>query len=566
VCAFKSIYFKGYKSFDVNSYTEVSDIKNVNVIIGKNNSGKSSVIDMVEYVLNPKKFSDNKSRFSDIELMFTIGEEKINQVFQKNSSGGGIPGNHYDFGQNYIGKDIRASINTNKRGYGDEMPYFQYIYSEQQPEIFNNGLNSYWNKLANSCMSYMDVYQFRRLDAERNIIPEMDSENENLQPNGDGACNLIRKFINFSQYDEKLIENILLEELNRIMYPEANFSNIRVQQVQRDEHLLWEVFLEEKDSGRFALSQSGSGLKTIILILLNLLIIPETKEYKGKKVIYAFEEIENNLHPALQRRVFDYLYEFAADHNIMMFLTTHSHVAINTYYGKACAQIFHVTKENSVSTMKLIDNYVDKVEILNDLDVRASDLLQSNGIIWVEGPSDRIYIKKWLEVFCNCKFEEGKDYQFLYYGGRLLSHYTADHESDNLINVLLTNHNAAIIIDSDKKSNNAKINNTKKRVKDEFNKNESFCWITKGKEIENYVPKEAIEKSLDIKLKNECGQYELFPDFINVLDGNFASHKVEFATKIISHITYENSKTILDLNTQIRLLYNAIMKWNNAKV
>ena len=33
--------------------------------------------------------------------------------------------------------------------------------------------------------------------------------------------------------------------------------------------------------------------------------------------------------------------------------------------------------------------------MLNDLDVRASDLLQSNGIIWVEGPSDRIYIKRW---------------------------------------------------------------------------------------------------------------------------------------------------------------------------
>lgn len=563
--AIKSIYFKGYKSFDVNSYTEVSDIKNLNVIIGKNNSGKSSVVDMFQYVLDPKKFSDNKSRFTVVELMFKVGEEKIDQVFQKNTSGGGIPENHNAFGQKYIGKDIRLSIDINKRGFDNERPYFQYTYSRQQPEIFNSQYNLYWDKLAASYWNYLDEYQFRRLDAERNIIPEIDTENENLQPNGDGACNLIRKFINFSQYDEKLIENTLLEELNRIMNPEASFSKIRVQQVQRESELLWEIFLEEKNSGRFALSQSGSGLKTIILILLNLLVIPETKEYKNKKIIYAFEEIENNLHPALQRRVFDYLYEFATNHNVIMFLTTHSHVAINTYYEKALAQIFHVTKENNVSTMKLIDNYVDKVQILNDLDVRASDLLQSNGIIWVEGPSDRVYIKKWLEVFCDCKFEEGKDYQFLYYGGRLLSHYTADYESDDLINVLLTNHNAAIIIDSDKKGNNAKINDTKKRVKDEFSKKESFCWITKGKEIENYVSKEAIEKSLGRKLNKTCGQYELFPDYIKSLDGTFTSHKVEFAAKIISNVTYENSEDILDLVIQIKLLYNEIMKWNNAK-
>lgn len=565
MCDFKSIYFKGYKSFDVNNYTKVSDIKNLNVIIGRNNCGKSSVIDIVQYVLDPKQFSDNKSRFGDVELKFNVREENINQVFRSDTAGGDILGNHYSFGSKYIGKEIRVLVSVDKRGSNNEIPYFKYTYSNQQPEIFDVKYNRYWDNLAASFRSCLAAYEIRRLDAERNIVPEFDSENEVLESNGDGACNLIRKFINYSQYDEKLIEKTLLEELNRIMKPEANFSNIRVQQIQRGSELLWEVFLEEKNSGRFALSQSGSGLKTVILILLNLLIIPQINEYKNKKIIYAFEEIENNLHPALQRRVFDFLYEFATKHNIVMFLTTHSHVAINTYYKKYCAQIFHVTKENNISTMKIIDNYIDEVKILNDLDVRASDLLQSNGIIWVEGPSDRVYIKKWLEVLCDCKFEEGKDYQFLYYGGKLLSHYSANHESENLINVLLTNHNAAIIIDSDKRSNSAKINDTKKRVKDEFSKKESFCWITKGKEIENYVSKEAIEKSFSKKIKKSCGQYELFPEYIKELYGTFASNKVEFASKVIPNIAYENSKDILDLFKQIQLLYKEIIKWNNEK-
>lgn len=85
-----------------------------------------------------------------------------------------------------------------------------------------------------------------------------------------------------------------------------------------------------------------------------------------------------------------------------------------------------VEKKNGISTIHKISDYISKTALLNDLDVRASDILQSNGIIWVEGPSDRVYIKHWLEILGSGDIEEGRDYQFLYYGGRLLSHYTTE--------------------------------------------------------------------------------------------------------------------------------------------
>ena len=87
--------------------------------------------------------------------------------------------------------------------------------------------------------------------------------------------------------------------------------------------------------------------------------------------------------------------------------------------------------------------------MLSDLDVRASDLFQSNGIIWVEGPSDRVYINRWLKVFCDSEYIEGSHYQFLYYGGKTLSHFTVDDKLDDLISILKTNKNAAIVIDSE---------------------------------------------------------------------------------------------------------------------
>ncbi len=346
------------------------------------------------------------------------------------------------------------------------------------------------------------------------------------------------------------------------MYPDSMFTAIKIQQVNYNDTLLWEVFLEEKDSGRFALSQSGSGLKTIILVLINLLLIPNTPEYKNKKIIYAFEEIENNLHPALQRKIFNYIYDYALHNNCKIFITTHSHVAINSFWGKEQTMIYHIVKNSNHSSFSEIESYIDKVKILEDLNVKASDLLQANGIIWVEGPSDRIYINQWLKILCNNKYIEGQDYQFLYYGGRLLSHYTTELDILELINILTTNRHAAILIDSDRKSKTSTINSTKNRIKNEFNKHGYFCWITSGKEIENYLPYDAINKAFNKNI-GAIDHFELFPDQIKSIDKSFSSHKVDFSNKIVPYITAENSSNILDLDRQIKKLYAEIEKWNN---
>lgn len=341
---------------------------------------------------------------------------------------------------------------------------------------------------------------------------------------------------------------------------DAQFSSIRVQEVHVGKEAgdtVWEVFLQEKGNTRFPLSQSGSGLKTIILVLLNLLVLPKIDDEKD--YFFAFEELENNLHPALQRRLFDFIYDYAVTNKAYIFLTTHSHVAINMFFGKEHTALYHVIKEGHASEIKPIENYLDKVEILDDLDVKASDLLQANGIIWVEGPSDRVYIKRWLEVFGEDDIQEGRDYQFAYYGGRLLSHYSAEEDAKDLINILLINRNSAIVMDSDKRSQSASINETKKRVAKEFADKHLFSWVTKGKEIENYLSFEAINAALSCDLQAQCPKYGLFPDYIQKVFKNFTSKKVEFANQVKAFV---NATPVLDLDIQIQKLYQAIKSWN----
>lgn len=385
--------------------------------------------------------------------------------------------------------------------------------------------------------------------------------NLKLFSTGEGASNLVREFLNNSTYDENIIEQLVLSALNKIMYPEAEFESIRIQQTKIDGEYVWEIYLKEKGKERVPLSKSGSGIKTIILVLLNLIVVPMQVTNSGKIIAYGFEELENNLHPAMQRKLFDYIYEFAVDKNIYVFITTHSHVAINTFFDKGKACIYHVIKENKGALLKRIESYIDKTEVLDDLDIKASDILQANGIIWVEGPSDRIYIKKWIEIFCGNQFEEGKHYQFLYYGGRLLSQYSADEETD-LVSIITTNRNAAIVIDSDKRNIATLLNKTKKRIIDEFDKLDMFCWVTKGKEIENYIPKKAIELKFGKEIGKQCDKYGLFPDYIKPYYKNFTNKKVPFANEIKNFITNENSSSILDLKVQIIKLYKSIEKWN----
>jgi len=569
----QSLYFNGYKGFQRDDYATLKHIKNVNVIIGKNNSGKSSIIDVVEYInnLNDKKqiiFAHN------IEADFLLDEACIEKGFAKNTSGGRVPGrNHYEYGKQFVNHVLRVTVHPSDQS--------RWSSSVNDNDFIQDNIRDNWNTCATNLRVNLlgNPYQhdnpfkqgnrFRKLAAERNIIPEEATVNLSLSADGLGATNLIRAYIQVDGKDESLIEKKLLSALNEIMYPDAEFERIQVQIINEKrerENELWEVFLQEKNEGRFPLSKSGSGLKTIILVLLNLLVVPDLNDYIDTCIVYGFEELENNLHPALQRRIFDYIYKYAIKKDAYIFLTTHSHVAINAFFYVDNAQIFHVTKEANRSNIQTITSHLENAKILNDLDARASDLLQSNGIIWVEGPSDRIYIKKWIEVFSTRNFEEGRDYQFMYYGGKILSHFTADmteEEQEKYINILKTNRNAVIVMDSDRKNAKGNIRTTKTRVKNEFEKNGMLCWITKGKEIENYIPHSTVRTVFGKKIAKTCDIYESLADHIKVLTGKMPGSKIELANSLVEHINLDNAD-VLDVRLKIESICNAILGWNKT--
>src|SRR5947207_7404020 len=136
------------------------------------------------------------------------------------------------------------------------------------------------------------------------------------------------------------------------------------------------------------------------------------------------------------------------------------------------------------------------LEVLNDLGIRAADVLQANFVVWIEGPSDRIYLNRWIGLMAS-ELVEGIDYSIMFYGGRLLSHLSLlrdepELSADELIKLLRISQNSAIVIDSDRTKSDAEINETKTRIAKECKEAGVFCWISAGREIENYLTPESI--------------------------------------------------------------------------
>lgn len=200
------------------------------------------------------------------------------------------------------------------------------------------------------------------------------------------------------------------------------------------------------------------------------------------------------------------------------------------------------------------------------LGVKASDLLQSNGIIWVEGPSDRIYINKWLEMSSLGELHEGKDYQCVFYGGRLLSNLSLEDEED-LINLMNVNRNAIIVLDSDKKNIKFPLNKTKKRILEEAEKNGIMTWVTKGREIENYIPEEILKKYYGKeKSRQKFDRFQNIEEYIDKIKNGegkkFLRDKTEFARNILNESKWDDFKSIYDLGKTISKVENEIFSWN----
>lgn len=583
-----SVYFKGYRCFN-DHWAGFEMTKPINVIIGRNNSGKSHLMDLVRVLcsnhLITNELANSGCRF---KARGVLSESALKKVFPPEVNPAGVLGfNPWSFhGHHFVGVQVEWEFDDSEEPAnivyqeGFDPSCGAHSTSSDKVKRIVNARNNAVRDLLKSASHKLSKTAFRELLSERDIRQEPANTELNLGPRGEGATNIVRRFMLSSNESlpRESIRTELRSALNDIFGRDGDF--IEVQPIHHDDDTAdaprdhWEIFLNEDKKGLIPLTRSGSGLKTVLLVLLNLIAVPHVDRRRKSSFTFVFEELENNLHPAILRRLFKYLEDYAVREQIAIFLTTHSSVALDCYGRSDDAQVIHVSHNGDSARTQAISTHLDRIDVVSQLGAKASDLLQSNGIIWVEGPSDRIYVNRWIEIIANGEFQEGRDYQCAFYGGALLARaqFTSPEEADpELANLWAINPNVIVVCDSDRTRDGDPLKRRVERILEEVSRTRGHAWITDAKEIENYVPGCVLAKAFGLDYLPDPEKNEsLFHHESGNTPSYFENHldrvtvdKVELANLCAPHISTEIMAARFDWEPQMREMVGKIEIWNS---
>jgi predicted ATP-dependent endonuclease of OLD family len=267
---------------------------------------------------------------------------------------------------------------------------------------------------------------------------------------------------------------------------------------------------------------------------------------RKKDHIFLIEEPETHLHPELIRILLTAILN--DENNNQFILTTHSPVLLDQL-GKQT--IYSVEYDGDKSVVKKCETSQDIHRVLDLLDVRLSDLLQANCVIWVEGPSDKVFLNRCLKILAP-DLSEGLHYQITFYGGKLLAHYTADENLQELTNIMKICRHAAVLVDSDKENESSTSNATKDRINTELQKQAGYFWLTQGREIENYIADRVLQAAYSEMLPADdasalqLGEYARLEEVLNAWcpspkhgDGwkiDYAQNKTRIMPLLMKHL------------------------------
>lgn len=294
-----------------------------------------------------------------------------------------------------------------------------------------------------------------------------------------------------------------------------------------DDDVLYLKIGKQKD---FPIYDLGDGLQTLIIIIYNLLKYKDTESY------LFLEEPDLLLHPGYQRQLINIL-QYPEFERIQVFLTTHSNHLLDLTNEFNSTAVFRFTQSKDNNFLITSTSISDR-KSLEVLGVNFSSVMIANCTIWVEGITDRIYIRKIIEILLNenkQKFKEDIHYSFVEYSGNNITHWSFLENEDNLnpnINTDRIFSTIFLISDHDKPLEGSKKEKRQQSLKSKLN---DRYYKLESLEIENTLKPEIIKMTIStlegssIEFKSSIGDYK------NIKLGTFIEENVSVKRKYSSN-------------------------------
>ena len=404
---------EGYKNCKNKSQILLN--KGLNILVGENASGKTTIINALRLILKENEFSFMNINEDDFYKSFREDKQsesiKIDINLEELS-----PDEEVTF-LTWCDADFKAmlhlevGINPNRKGYYKKSIWggasMTSAFEEETFDcidcIYLPPLRDAEEKLTNGRKSRLATllkHQYGLKDDRDALVEKVLEFNKNITTNEEGNYNQIAKAkddintniknimgeifgqsINLQFADVSF--NRILENIKMVFFPEINATDI-------------------KEFREIAINSLGyNNLLYIATVFAELQIAGKTKELF---TVLLIEEPEAHLHPQLQIKLIKHLETLANQQsNTQVIITTHSPILASSV---SIDNLIHVAEKNdtiqgtSLRKLGLGDskNYINRW-----LDITKSTLLFSKGIILVEGISESMVIPE-LAKLCLCKY------------------------------------------------------------------------------------------------------------------------------------------------------------------
>jgi hypothetical protein len=484
----------------------INNLSRVNIFIGPNNSGKSRFIREL-YKLEKMTFIPGDTDISFLSSAIKSFSDELNNAFSGAIREYGAVKSKLPLKEFTVleeGQDIVAEVfglvNLIKDFHGNE------TYSSVSGYIDKEGFLYRLKEIADRAQKTLSdfnsplIYKFKKvyIPTLRGLRPVVNGEdNYANRTNKDYFNKAVNIFTGLTLYND--VKNSLLGKLSQR------------KMIADYQEYLSKTFFEDKpvvlipsinsdvlnikigDEQEYPIYDLGDGIQSIIVMTFPLFL------YRGENLLLFIEEPELFLHPGLQRKLIEtFLNE--NNLNLQLFVTTHSNHFLDATldYEQISLYTFQKRLEEKEGNEKVAHFNVDNVtneddRVLELIGVKTSSVFLSNCTLWVEGITDRLYIRHYLKLYQEHdvslnKYKEDIHYSFIEYSGNNIAHWSfldENERNNESINVNKICRKLLLIADRD---GDKKLKRSK-RLKEKLGKD--YCQL-ECNEIENLVSSQVL--------------------------------------------------------------------------